>query len=729
MIYLIEDKTSRRNDYGWTNEKISTMSDVISVIENATKLIEMIPEILTDGNVVLFHESFSCMETNEKVEKINDFISQIVNTGNVHIAFFSGSNSQRLTDGSSCSLNVDILYTNLDIFIEYYRQGTIDFNYLLFGEDPKLEARLLQLIQKVNNDNIETPKIESDHKILFFQTSEEPIQVPMSNAIIKGDCDYDCSDTDLAKLVEEQSAYRYDAIYIPLCMGETLSDYLGLRLAMFFKLSDTANKYAHIFIYGVVNSSIFLKNECVEVLKMPGVNYVLADAASLIKSTQLIRKIKKEEYRLGLKSIHLNVPTNIGDNHSIANKWAISRWSLALGDSDEAIQKNNDDIYSSLYFRYLSALYPPKEVTRLDIKNLLVGKDEKNVEKGIPDLNILYVDDEADEGWYELLCNIIYDENNIDFDYVGHQLKSMTETEIVNHVMKKIKSSDANVVILDLRLHSHDFNDTNIKDITGYKLLKEIKQYNRGIQVLMFSATNKIWNLQALQKAEVDGFIMKEAPEISNGEDTITQSICQLVNSLSECSKHTYRKSLWKTIQNEKEYINKLRRKNKINLEYAKAVEVLLTMTEDALFSKNLQYAYATAFMNLFRIIEATANEWIDPDVVVEVKGTGKVRSYFKLRKDDSKLLKFNTNEFNANPKEKLVFDKDNPSLPYFQKICNTLHVVRAYNLDAFNIVAKRNNFTHPNLIENDEIEKFTVKDVLSVFNLVKQIIMNQQFD
>ena len=337
-----------------------------------------------------------------------------------------------------------------------------------------MEARLLQLIQKLNNDNIETPKIESDRKILFFQTSEEPIQVPISNATIKDDCDYDCSDVDLAKLVEEQSTNRYDAIYIPLCMGETLSDYLGLRLAMFFKLSDTANKYAHIFIYGVVNSSMLLKNECVEVLKMPGVNYVLADATSLIKTTQLIRIIKKEEYRLGLKSIHLNVPTNIGDNHSIANKWAISRWSLALGDSDEAIQKNNDDIYSSLYFRYLSALYPPKRVTRLDKNNLSIYKDEKKVGKGIPDLNILYVDDEADEGWYELLCNIIYDENNIAFDYVGHQLNSMTETEIINHVMKKIKSSDANVVILDLRLHSHDFNDTNIKDITGYKLLKEI---------------------------------------------------------------------------------------------------------------------------------------------------------------------------------------------------------------------------------------------------------------
>ena len=242
----------------------------------------------------------------------------------------------------------------------------------------------------------------------------------------------------------------------------------------------------------------------------------------------------------------------------------------------------------------------------------------------------------------------------------------------------------------------------------------------------MFSATNKIWNLQALQEAEVDGFILKEAPEISNGEDTTTQSICQLVNSLSECSKHTYRKSLWETIQNEKEHISKLRRKNKINLEYAKAVEVLLIMTEDALFSKDLQYAYATAFMNLFRIIEATANEWIDQNAVKQEMESGEVRSYYKLRKDDSILLEFSSKKYTPSPTKKLVYYK-NQSLSYFQKICNTLHVVGAYNQDAYDIVTKRNNFTHPNLIENSEIEKFTIQDVLSVFNLVEQLVMNQR--
>ena len=285
------------------------------------------------------------------------------------------------------------------------------------------------------------------------------------------------------------------------------------------------------------------------------------------------------------------------------------------------------------------------------------------------------------------------------------------------------------MVILDLRLHPNDFNSTDISVITGYKLLNAIKDYNRGIQVLMFSATNKIWNLQALQKSEVDGFIIKEAPENSIDNNFTKQSVLQLIKNLSNSTKNTYRKKIWDKIQIEKEHIAKLRRKKRISLEYEKAVTVLLTMIEDALFSKDLKYAYATAFMNLFRIIEATANEWINKEAIIEKNEKGEVYSYFVFRKDGSQLLKFNTDAFKANPSVKLSFDRPNPSLPYFQKICNTLHMLGSYNLDAYNIVAKRNNFTHIDLIENNEIEIFTVRDFLTIFNLVEQIIMNQTYN
>ena len=68
-----------------------------------------------------------------------------------------------------------------------------------------------------------------------------------------------------------------------------------------------------------------------------------------------------------------------------------------------------------------------------------------------------------------------------------------------------------------------------------YTLLKRIKEYNKGIQVIIFSATNKIWNLQALQEAGADGFILKESPENNFDFDFTKQSVLNMIDKTSEC--------------------------------------------------------------------------------------------------------------------------------------------------------------------------------------------------
>jgi len=479
---------------------------------------------------------------------------------------------------------------------------------------------------------------------------------------------------------------------------------------MFYRLYESINKYAHIFIYGVVDSTLLLKNECAEILKMPSVDYIPAECKYFIKSLNDIHRINNVSYRLGLKSIHLNVPSNIGDNHSIANKWGIYRWSLALDGDDDDIEKNNEEIYNSLYFRYLTALYPPskiKQINKDDLKLPITPNDEAIM----PQLNILYIDDEADEGWCELLCQIIYDINNIkDFEHIGRELKNMTVDEIVNHVMNKITESNINVVILDLRLHSSDFNEANIRNITGYKLLEKIKHHNRGIQVLMFSATNKIWNLQALQEKEVDGFVMKEAPENSIDQDFTKDSILQFIELLSKCSKHTYRRTLWPRHQKLKTRLEYHLRLNNVEEKFANNVLLLLSMFEDALFDNHQDHALDNAFVNLFTIIELTANEWID----TKDNNYGK-KPYFKDNGDP--LFLFDLNAKEIRPRRELQ------DLNWKQKIANTLYRVHTYDKHIIELVNKRNDFTHP----KGKLTYFNVEDIRCVFEIVEKIIYNIQ--
>ena len=169
MIYLIEDKTSRRNDYGWTDENIMSMSDAITVVADATKLKELSSQILTAGSVILFHESFAQRENYEKQNDVYSFLSNLQKTDNIYVAYFSGSTSQRKIEDNICSLHVQTLYSNLDVFIEHYKKGVVDFCYLLYGEDPQIEERLLRLIREVNQKNIDAIPVNCDKNILVFR--------------------------------------------------------------------------------------------------------------------------------------------------------------------------------------------------------------------------------------------------------------------------------------------------------------------------------------------------------------------------------------------------------------------------------------------------------------------------------------------------------------------------------------------------------------------------------
>ena len=699
MIYLLEDKTSRRNDYGWNDSKVTSLSNVLVLIDNATKLEEYYSEILNDNDsVVLFHESFF---ENEK-DKVK-FLC-FIDTHKTKIAYFSGSKNQRTFDENSCSLPASVLYLYLDVFINYYKKAIVDFSYLLFGENRYIEELLIQKITKVNNENINPEAVDSPNNILVFTTSEYVISKPISNAIYRNDCDYACEDKDLAILVDEQKDNIFDAIYIPLCMGETLSDYIGLRLAMFFRLSNTLNKYAHIFIYGVANYPHFIKNECAEVLKWPGVEYISADSQSIKNTLESIQRINEDDYNLGLRSIHLNIPSNIGDNHSVTNKWGIYRWSQALDDSDESIEKNLQVVSSSLYFRYLAALYPAKSMPSIDKEKLTIKNNKQSL------LNVLYVDDEADDGWYELLHHLLYDINHVNFDYVGSTMKNKTQNGIISLVMEKIKSTGANVVILDLRLCQSDFTTSSIEEITGFKLLNKIKILNRGIQVLMFSATNKIWNYLALQKKEVDGFVLKEAPLNSIDPDYTETCITELIKVLNICSEKVFRKDLWARMKVLKKIIDYHQKRDNITKEYANNIITLLAMAEDNLFASNHNYWLDSSFVNLFRIVELTAYEWI----VEKVDSFGNIEASFK---EDGEPLKLFSSK-SIYPKGDL---KPIKNLSYKLKIANLLYKVGVYDNKIAELVDKRNNFTHP----KGNVTFFSIEDVKNIFGIVEKIIVN----
>ena len=222
MIYIIDDKLSRQNDYGWTIERFSEYSN-IETINNLFSLKEKQDNIFSsEENIILFHESFlnsSDPTVQEVLKELKDNFKKY--EGQIPIAYFSGSKSSRWIgeSGKVAMMPPDVLYHNLAIFIDKYINGEFDFKYLLFGKNIQLESSLKEHISEVNDANWRKGQFSISKKVFFAFTESYACESPFSNAYIN--CNWDfysqtISDEDLDKLTTEWFANtEYDAIYIP----------------------------------------------------------------------------------------------------------------------------------------------------------------------------------------------------------------------------------------------------------------------------------------------------------------------------------------------------------------------------------------------------------------------------------------------------------------------------------------------------------------------------------
>jgi len=637
MIYLIDDKKLRQEkDYKWDKKKFDIYNDFVYPIYSVEQLGKKSKDIFKESSIILYHESFLDETTlnEEAVEKRNKII-EFSNNKNCLIVFFSGSKNTRELRGNIANIPVSTLYNNLQVFVDKYSDNDIRLEYLLFGEKFLIEEELANKLDLTLSETLNQTGIKASESILVFRPAKNNINKRLLNVVEKTLFNK-VSDEDLTKsIVEWLNESVYSQIFLPISFGSILSDFNGLRLAVHIRTTSTLNQLVPIFIYSYVDLSYLLDNEYFNILKTKNIfliDYSKYSFENAIKNN--VDVFYENELSAELSKLDLKPPKNYYDNHSIANEWAIYRWAKTLSISDFEIEKIIQKVQNNLYFKYLQTLYP------ISTSSVISNKEQKISFSGKA-LKILYVDDEANKGWNEIFNKILYDVNKFDFSYLGDELKNFPQNEIIELVFNKVvgeeidlksKNAITDIVLLDFRLHDSDFTETNIKEVTGYKILKLIKDYNPGIQVIIFSATNKIWNLQALQKAGVDGFILKESIG-NNFEDSYTsKTINKLISEIEYLSKRIFLKKIWTEMI-------KLKR---IDTTYQIDIDISWKLLYDSITAeKYFNYAY----LQLFLIIEKFINR---PEVFEKDDKGG---NYVKV--GDSEVLVF---EF----KEK---DKSNQSI------------------------------------------------------------------
>ncbi|HLT42242.1 MAG TPA: response regulator, partial [Sphingobacteriaceae bacterium] len=233
-----------------------------------------------------------------------------------------------------------------------------------------------------------------------------------------------------------------------------------------------------------------------------------------------------------ISKLNLTVPQDYADNHAIANEWAINRWAETLGIADDwEVEDVFRKVETNIYFKYLKTIFPVQPSHKLS-----------DIELCIPNSNapkVLLIDDEAHKGWNGLFAHLM-EKNKIYSDYIETDFRHQEPEEIIKQAVQQIKKDRINIVLLDFRLSPLDFENKPIEEMTSVKLLTKIKEINNGIQVIIFSATNKVWNLQKLLELGADGFVMKEAPENTVDPAFTKNSIVAFTNALTKAVRRIF---------------------------------------------------------------------------------------------------------------------------------------------------------------------------------------------
>lgn len=416
------------------------------------------------------------------------------------------------------------------------------------------------------------------------------------------------------------------ALIIPASPGLLRTNYWGFKIAMHLRLTKELGDLRFIPLILVSNDSLEeILTDQIEKLgvlcTIPGSILVRNNDKEIGKALQRFTPITETEYGTQfLKAITINRPASTG-KHSLANVWGVSRLAEATGLQQEVNEELNNR-KKDLYFKYLQALADSQSKQESEI-NLDPLADIKAEDK-----QILLIDDEADNGWGAVLKPLF--KNNL----TCVSIKGKSFEEFYKEAEDKVKTPIWDLILLDLRLDpKEDIEGNEYKmagQYSGAKLLTHIKQQNGGSQVIMFTASNKTWNLQKLLEMGADGYYVKESPESEQSPSFSLLTYNNFANRVNVCLGKDYLREAYALIESVKRLLNLLKGGKLVKSDII--TTTFLDQGFNALYQATVQKQefYLYSFLDFYRIIEFLGKELIEGDSRIGYTIKGKKSSGLK---------------------------------------------------------------------------------------------------
>lgn len=432
----------------------------------------------------------------------------------------------------------------------------------------------------------------------------------------------------------------------------------------------------------------------------------------------LIKGIPISNYKTNFLDVIKIRPNDTIGLHSLANIWGAFTLDKVANTNALTNDDNLKNRNKELYFKYISAF---NNIKLLSIKTIgFLNLEPPNIINA-KNKRILLIDDEADKGWDKILRKIFNVSSQDDFIVIKERVKDYDyfSTESKNI----IENTSFDLYLIDLRLNGVEEDDIlNPIEFSGMKILKKIKSLNEGSQVIIFTASNKVWNLKALLDAGADGYYMKESPEFGFSSDFSKQNYQRFQEDVKLCFQRGFLQILYVSYQNILQIIDNISHyPDDFKAEIKNQIQLFWNM----IFTAKTPIQFAYAFITLYQVIEIVNNYFVKKtlDGKWEIKDCGNLLNW-EWNKDSQNYMNSNIEIMANKPPEWQKI-----AGIYFQKFKQTENQLIQ---DLYFIIQKRNGFVHgdKNILDwKNEQDTYLNKDIynkngsLSLFSAVSKLI------
>lgn len=352
---------------------------------------------------------------------------------------------------------------------------------------------------------------------------------------------------------------KCDIVFIKVSLSKNYLEYLGLRLAYHIRLTKSLGAKAYMPIVLIAEESfqyLGLTHPEPSILFTKGIYLIkelLDDYQKALKWFADGRIKPLDDFSLFVNSIFVNPPANYQSHHSIANEWALVRYfsMLESDDTNTSYVSLQNKIYDLDYLKTLHFKHLEAKANRQKFNS---KKHTINaILKGIEGKKIGIIDDEINKGWLEFYGYILNKSKATAMPFNNFQ-KDETKVELIKKIeqwlLEIFKLVDPiDIFIIDLRLHDDDFSEQDFQNLSGIQIIKFLKKYNPGIQVVVSTASNKVWNYQKCLDLGVKYFSVKESPETYNTRSETIASFSHFSNQLSNAVKDVFLAEIFRKIE------------------------------------------------------------------------------------------------------------------------------------------------------------------------------------